>query len=192
MNRKIALIVFLVIFAHQLHATEERGVGYMADISFRFLWSDSHFSDLLQSRFMGFLNVGGGLHYTFLPNILSPGLYLDAGISNSRFFSDDVFDEETAEDIFSQGVGLTFGGRLYNFFNIRQVGVKVFAGYNIILGFFNLNNGIISGNPILGTSIQFGFTNFGLLGLEYTYYIPTNHSNNIGLHHFSLIFRHVW
>ena len=79
----LVFIIFLLMISPSLYsldsnpyALEEKGIGLFVDANIRVLWPEEYSPDLLPERAMGFINFGTGFFYTFIPNILSPGIFL--------------------------------------------------------------------------------------------------------------------
>ena len=150
------------------------------ELSWRFL-----VPELESPQAMGFVNFGAGFHRTIVPNIISPGFYVDAGIGMDwlLLFSDreDKYEELEKREVYQ--IGFNLGFRIYNLIEIGIVDITTFIGYNlVILQLDERAPGIIH-NPIIGASIIINF-----IGLEYCYYIPTYFSNNVPFHHISIVF----
>jgi hypothetical protein len=122
------------------------------------------------------------MHYPIIPNIISPGIYLDIGfgIDWLKIFTDAYFDMEKEEirqlfDTFS----VTYDFRLYNLIKINTFDINVFTGYNLTLSHFSS----IMHNPIIGVSMSVKF-----IGIEYGYSIPIKYSNYKTFHHIAIVF----
>ena len=109
------------------------------------------------------LTFGVGYHLNIIPNILTPGLYIDMGMGYLSIFAGP--DEE--------GDNTTFGGwagiRLYNRFRFNLIDVEPFIGFTLY-GFSNM------GVP----ATTFGLlVAYNYLGVEYSFHHPINNSDKI-------------
>ena len=117
------------------------------------------------------VSLGIGYHLYFIPNILSPGLYVEGGLSAYSLlwllFEMPNNSEEFDYDMKLSSFGF-FGIRIYNQFRINYIDIQPFIGLNIF-GF--INNSETTGVGCIYFGLLFAYKIFCL---EYSYYIPQN------------------
>jgi hypothetical protein len=138
------------------------------------------------------LNIGAGLHYTFVPDLFSPGIYAEFGLGMNwlwLYLFKDSFDEEYEKHYFYKelerryGFGVFLGFRFYNLFETENMFIIPFIGCNFIMGQtdYRIMQNILT--PNAGVLFLFGKG----LGLEYGFHIPTSASENAIFHHISIV-----
>jgi hypothetical protein len=179
LTKKILFFLLSVFFVQNICSEDKKDSSFFLEGSLRLIWPELSSPDL-----MGFFNIGGGVHHTIIPNIISPGIYFDLGIGYDwmKIFSNEEFDVEKEKNTEFNQFGLNLGCRFYNLIEIDIVNINMFFGYNLLLGQLDKRVNPIIHNPIMGVSVSIKF-----IALEYAYYIPTKYSNYTTFHHISLV-----
>jgi hypothetical protein len=154
----------------------------------------------------GYINMSYGKYFPVVPDIISFGVSLEAGLGLDWLYLFSLFtgnnesaygknDPKKNDYDFGFQMGSSTGLRLFSLFEIGIADLNIFIGYNLSLLITDINSvkyGFIH-NPIVGASITFRLGrrsgNPMGLGLEYAYYIPTPFSKGMAFHHFALVFR---
>jgi hypothetical protein len=168
------------------------------DLSFRFLFSET---GPQEGRALYF-NIGYGKFFPIIPNIMSPGIYIDAGLGMDWLYLFSLFsgnsepkkNDNQEKYQWGQNAGSNLGLRLFNLIEIGVVDIIMFTGYSLsILRFFDTEEYKTIHNSTLGVSLAFRLMDTSgqpiILGLEYAYYIPTSFTNRIAFHHIALVIR---
>ena len=147
----------------------------------------------------GYFNIGYGRNFPIIPDIISPGIYIETGLGADWIYLTSLFsgnhDESKDNYEFGYNFGYNVGFRLFNIIDISIFDITMFAGYNLSVLLFNSNEETYRTihNPIIGFTIAIRLrSSTGLvtgLGFEYAYYIPTIFSNRIAFQHFAFLFR---
>ena len=174
--------LLIIILAHSLNIYAQEEENYenliINNLTLNMLYNFFIFENInnpgesvLTSLKTSSVSLGIGYHLNFIPNILSPGLYAEVGISaiNLLWLLSKMQEnnEEFDYDMKISSFGF-FGIRLYNQFRINYIDIQPFIGLNIF--------GVIKNSETTGV----GCINFGLLFaykffcVEYSYYIPQN------------------
>lgn len=123
---------------------------------------------------LSFVNVGYGLNYNIINNLISPGISLDLSIGTDWFW---LFGSNNNTYDTSKRTQFAFAGgvKIYNMIKIYDLMIIPFVGCNFM--FFS------SVFPMIGLSIS--FKNFGL---EYAYYFKIGSYKPEVNHHISFKF----
>ena len=174
------LLIIILVHSLNLYAQEEENYEnpIINNLTLNILYNFFIFENIndpgksvLTSLKTSSVSLGIGYHLNFIPNILSPGLYVEGGLSAVSLLwllfempnNNEEFDYEMKISSFG-----FFGIRLYNQFRINSIDIQPFIGLNIL--------GFIKNSETIGV----GCINFGLLFaynnicIEYSYYIPQN------------------
>jgi len=174
------LLIIILVHSLNIYAQEEENYEnpIINNLTLNMLYNFFIFENInnpgesvLTSLKTSSVSLGIGYHLNFIPNILSPGLYAEVGISAISLLwllsEMQENNEEFDYDMKISSFGF-FGIRLYNQFRINYIDIQPFIGLNIF--------GFIKKSETTGV----GCINFGLLFaykffcVEYSYYIPQN------------------
>ena len=174
--KKILCIFVLAVSVQNMYAESKMELEIL-ELSLRFVMPEEN-----DPQGLIFVNLGAGFHREIVPKLISPGLYIDAGIGPDwlELFSDSDGKEDKRDKEFYQ-LGINLGFRLYNFFDLGIASIKPFVGYNLILGQLDNRAPWAIHNPVIGVSLA-----IKIIGIEYCYYIPTYFSNNVPFHHLAI------
>jgi hypothetical protein len=122
------------------------------------------------------VGIGGGVHYTIIPHILAPGLYVDMHFNLLSWGIASLFTK--SDFIMLQG-----GIRLFNQFGFKIISIEPFFGFNFIyLKVDDLKMPL----PLLAAGFVFNIARFSI---EYDYsFYPRKHEGIplLGFHRFTL------
>lgn len=168
-----AVICIMILFQQICLYAEENKPGFRG----HFDWSLKFLFPVDEVGTFTFVDFGFGISYDIIPRVLSPGIYIDAGVGPgwiALFDDNNSYKIDSARDLWAFGVIL--GARLYNITKINDFSIIPFVGYNFL--FFII--------PLPNVGIQLVYKNFSI---EYAYYFPDNHARLTShgtLHHISI------
>jgi len=137
--------------------------GSIGDIG---IADNEYFEYALVSIILGSVTLGGGIQYTIIPHVLTPGIYFDAHFNLISWGAVYLFSEYHI--IFFQT-----GVQIFNRFEINYFGIEPFFGANIL--YLAMDN-----EEIPFTLLKAGINlNFNLFNIEYAYnFYPIQDAKN--------------
>jgi hypothetical protein len=201
MKFKMLLIVLLIISGniYSLESTERE----IDNVTLNILYNINVFENIknpgksvLTSLLTSSISAGIGYHLNIIPYVLSPGIYIEGGLSViniiyilSKMSDNDTeknYNHEISKDEYSKKDDGIYaygflGIRLYNQFGFRLIDIQPFIGFSAFL--FTIDS-VTTGIGCLNFGILFAYKMFCI---EYGYHIPYNnlkpiHRIGIGLH----------
>jgi hypothetical protein len=190
LKRKILFLCCFIFFIQYSYSENT-----IIDLSLKFLIPETN-----ESQVSGFINAGYGKYFPIVPNIISPGIYAEAGIGADwlylfSLFSDNYEPSRDENHEFGFNLGANLGFRLFNLIEIGIFDINLFTGYSLSILLLKVGKGDyeIIHNPMVGASVAWRLRTASEspmgLGLEYAYHIPIKFSNRIPIHQVAIIFR---
>jgi hypothetical protein len=201
MKKKIFLVM-LIFVSIEIYSKENED-DKIDNWSFNLLYNFYVFENINSpiEKFKGSLisssiSAGIGKHINVIPNILSPGIYIEGGFSvislldylyhTNEYKKDNYYDNEisTEEEInhITKISSFAFVGiRLYNQLSFNLVDIQPFIGFS---AFALIKDSLLTGSGCLNFGILFAYD---IICIEYGYHIPYNnikpiHRIGIGFH----------
>jgi hypothetical protein len=191
-------LLILFIFSENIYAQEDN------NLTINILYNITVFEDisnpsesLLTSLLTSSISAGIGYHLNVIPNIISPGIYIEGGLSIFNFFylfartSENDNSSRNNNEISTNRDNVNdkgiypfgfLGIRLYNQFRFHLIDIQPFIGFS---AFTFIKDYATTGIGCLKLGILFAYNNFCI---EYGYHIPYSnikpiHRIGIGLHY---------
>jgi hypothetical protein len=170
LKKLLIVTVLFFLFCHVLFGSEEKNNNWtlnLSPITINLLNFDEEnvstsVSTSIASSMLSF-SIGIGYHLNIIPNVFSPGIYVDVGLGYFGLLSD------TNDDATGGHGGVWAGIRLYNLFRLNSIEMQPFIGLTLY-GFSEL------GLPTTTYGILFAYERFGL---EYSFHMPLSDRDKI-------------
>jgi hypothetical protein len=200
---KINVFFMILIFVSLGLYSQEGNDDDFDNMTFNLLYNFTVFEDIsnpgesiLTSLLTSSISVGTGYHLNVIPNILSPGIYVEGGLSainliyilskmseneNENNYNNKISTEDDSKyDTKISAFGF-IGIRLYNQFRFNLIDIQPFVGFST---FIFVIDSEVTGAGCFKFGILFAYNNFCI---EYGYHIPYNklkpiHRIGIGFH----------
>jgi hypothetical protein len=181
MKKLFIIIVLFFLFCSGLFCSEEKNNNWtfnLSPITINLLNFDDEnvsksVSTSIASSLLSF-SIGVGYNFNVIPNIFSPGIYVDVGLGYFGLFSDTKDDEP------GHG-GIWAGIRFNNLFQFNSFEIQPFVGLTLY-GFSEM------ALPTTTYGILFAYTKYGL---EYSFHLPISNADKIFYIHRISFFGHI-
>jgi len=192
----VLLVFFLsaALFANEYGESDSSAKGFdwnvRMGVSFPLLIINTGYSNDLSDLYsemvliavaFSAISVSGGLQYTVIPNIFTPGIYADF---HFNLLSWGIIYMIANESFYI----MQTGARVYNQFKLNNIGIEPFFGLNMVSIGLGIDDSISINLLAAGLTI-----NFGIFNMEYGYNFSPKKSDNdlpiAGIHRISLSWR---